>query len=778
MRIIHHRNIHSDALKAYSRLAARLVVFVLRCHQGWDCEYSMELTVAQHEASQALLDALDTSDTISDPSGLDETLFDVTQPEDLDEDYEVALDPDDEDHEMAVDDPVEDISPLSSNHDEPVVSAANPIQERLLDVLLSLYTHLPTERDDKFYSPIFRFIILYSLRKGGMWIPARQITHVISALLFSGRLLMMVLMHREVVQGPNVRYAQYVTSLPAFLRAWTLTADDRAYGVVAPYLDDEREAPIPNMYLLVRPLNQFASLEQGPLQFTALNFDGDNVIVDGKVLYLYHLREFVETLICEIKDHLKKQLFFDLDIVDTSWSPQLIYDEPRNTQVSYSAYDDPRNTFHLHKDTLLKAILTDPRLKGRFHYRDSHNRIVWKAGPCFAFMDIAHQVEMKLFVASHITVGETGRGTEIAAHLIRNKAGGNIRNILHMFQHLIMLGTYNKSTRITDSGPIVRVPLPEVGRLWTIFHTFVRPLLVVWQDYFHGPHAAARFHYCLFGGPYRPVTSSELSLYLSKTSFRLLGIKIPISLWRHIQAWFMNHNATRFEASLSQNSKAVMAAKMGHSQQIHSLYASDGRLPGNVDFHAFFQMMVTSAVWHHLLGFSPDLLDAMTITLHPSTILQRSNLNFSDTQPLLPISRSPSLSINSLTDQIATLLIADIPSLSSKSFTQDLVDFVDATGLQIRNDLSSFQPGTDIFNYTTHPSRLLHLRTFMNDDLATFKGCHQALTTELLASRSCNLLLISSTGNKLISYKESPIDLQNFHRFWQVIASFSLHCSL
>src|SRR5262249_510949 len=114
--------------------------------------------------------------------------------------------------EIVVDAPLEDDSPLTSNHDEPVVVATNSIQERLLDVFLSLYTHLPTGRTDQFYSPIVRFIILHSLMKDGSWIPARRITHVISALLFSGRLVMMVLMHREVVRNPDVRYAQYVTA--------------------------------------------------------------------------------------------------------------------------------------------------------------------------------------------------------------------------------------------------------------------------------------------------------------------------------------------------------------------------------------------------------------------------------------------------------------------------------------------------------------------------------------------------------------------------------------
>jgi len=38
--------------------------------------------------------------------------------------------------------------------------AENPIQACILDILVSLYTQLPTGHDDKLYSPILRFVVL------------------------------------------------------------------------------------------------------------------------------------------------------------------------------------------------------------------------------------------------------------------------------------------------------------------------------------------------------------------------------------------------------------------------------------------------------------------------------------------------------------------------------------------------------------------------------------------------------------------------------------------
>jgi hypothetical protein len=51
------------------------------------------------------------------------------------------------------------------------------------------------------------------------------------------------------------------------------------------------------MYLVMRYLNSFSSVEEGTPRFTALDFSGDNVIIAGHVLYLRDIRYFVETII-------------------------------------------------------------------------------------------------------------------------------------------------------------------------------------------------------------------------------------------------------------------------------------------------------------------------------------------------------------------------------------------------------------------------------------------------------------------------------------------------
>ena len=63
----------------------------------------------------------------------------------------------------------------------------NSVQQCVLDLLISLFTHLPSGSDNKFYSPIQRFLILFSLKANGQWLTGRRITQLFAALLFCGR---------------------------------------------------------------------------------------------------------------------------------------------------------------------------------------------------------------------------------------------------------------------------------------------------------------------------------------------------------------------------------------------------------------------------------------------------------------------------------------------------------------------------------------------------------------------------------------------------------------
>lgn len=478
-----------------------------------------------------------------------------------------------------------------------------------------------------------------------------------------------------------------------------------------------------------------------------MDFSGDNVIVKGHVLYLKDIRYFVETLIEEIKLLFSTRLFFGLDIVDINWLPGVVHEEPRNTSVGYSCFRDPHNAFLRHKDDLLQAILTHPRLRSHFYCIDQHGRITWRAGPCLAYLEDCHNAEMKLFSATQTSVGEPGRGTEVASHLIENISGGTIRNAFTMFQYFCMMGTFNKGSHMTEHDThMMRVPHPEIGRLWMLYLTFVRPLILVWQKYFHGHQAAARAKSHLFFGLHRAVTSSELSRNLSYHTHRILGVEISISLWRHIVTWFLNHHSARFHNHLALSNRSALAIQMGHSETTHSLYAADSRLPSKIDYHVFFQTMRTSGIWHDLLGLTSKLLRDMSplshIPLLPSSRVDSDQLRFTpDHDSRYVLSKA---SIVDLTEEVKKTLIPEIIRINTQSRANDLASILDTVGFNLETPLSPVYPPA--VTHFLHPSRLQDLRAFLGDKNAVFKHTQQALAVELIADKSLSILLVGPTG--------------------------------
>lgn len=495
---------------------------------------------------------------------------------------------------------------------------------------------------------------------------------------------------------------------------------------ISAFLDEDNEGPIPTMYLLMRPLNRFSSSEEGTTSFTALNFSGDHILVHGQIIRLLDVRNFVETLVQEIKCLIQERLFFGLpDVADVEWSPGTVHEEPRNTTLHYSCFRDTRNRFSGHQDDLLRAILTHPKLHGRFHFVDGDGHIVWKAGACYAYMNLYHEVEMMMFVGSQSSGGEPGRGTEIASHLIRNISGGSIRNVVVMFQYFCLMGTYNKTSHLSErDATMVRVPHPEIGRMWMLLISFVRPLIAVWQSAFSGPQAAARARDCLFFGPHRPVTSAELSGSFSYHTDRLMGIKITLALWRHIVTWFLNHHTVQSQ---------------GRVTSLHP-YLSDSRPSAGLSYCTFVETMRMSGIWHKLVKFGRStLLDDMD---GPKSYLD------TDTTPgsvILSDRVDQGLIAMDIAEAIKKKVVPRLFSLYSHARAKDLASFRDATSLNPHRAISTQrQPVTHLL----HPSRLRDLRRFLHDEQASFKDPQQALAVELVARRNISFLLISPTGER------------------------------
>jgi hypothetical protein len=180
----------------------------MRSHLGWQSDYVMCLTNAQHRACESLNNVLHGSNVGGkETNGLDD-----------EQDWYSCLEVADENVlEEADDDEYENGECYHA--DEPALTVRRHIadtatQAAILDLLVALFTQLPTGEEDKFYSPIIRFTVLASMRQSGRWLSPRQITHLLAVLLFCGREVLMALMHQRLLDDPTIRYSKCVLHDP------------------------------------------------------------------------------------------------------------------------------------------------------------------------------------------------------------------------------------------------------------------------------------------------------------------------------------------------------------------------------------------------------------------------------------------------------------------------------------------------------------------------------------------------------------------------------------
>lgn len=168
--------------------------FVLRCSEGWESSYEMKLTPLQDTACQSLKETL-----ARQPSGFEDVC--VFQDTDGELDNNELDDLDDEEYEKLEEDIQESEEMLPD-------FIHNSLQRCILNLLVELFSHLPADTDDKFYSPVIQFLVLYSFKQNRQWLSGRQIMQLFSALLFCGQQVMMALLHAEVTKRPSLRYSE------------------------------------------------------------------------------------------------------------------------------------------------------------------------------------------------------------------------------------------------------------------------------------------------------------------------------------------------------------------------------------------------------------------------------------------------------------------------------------------------------------------------------------------------------------------------------------------
>lgn len=322
------------------------------------------------------------------------------------------------------------------------------------------------------------------------------------------------------------------------------------------------------------------------------------------VLHLSQIHDYVEELCVKIENDMNTMLDNQFHIPPDTF----IHDDPRCCRGDWGFLDHPQNPW-VQQTTLLEYILTTPALRDKYAYINGDGDIVWNPAPCHQLAKAMFDNLMHLCVATILTCGGLARGTELLSHLIRNIAGGSIRNVFALFNELILRGSYNKTAGATSSDKtMARVPYPPIGRLLIRHLAFIRPMFCELQLIFR-PRMVDNATHFLFAGLGRPLDTRDLSVKLSR-AFKAMGHSPGTSYGevRQMVSFIIecNHIIFRDEA------RSSAPAQMGHTEIMHlEHYAGDMRFPIGMNDNLFIATAIVSAKFQLVVGFPPTLLHSI-----------------------------------------------------------------------------------------------------------------------------------------------------------------------
>jgi hypothetical protein len=177
LRVRYHRDVNPGTLAHYSRIIAAMISFTHRIVLDVDTPYTFPISDEIVNACKDLFSHFKPSSDYSRNQAGDEH----SEDEEVEESSESSGEEED-----ALPLRLEQSIPLS----RVLAQTTSLMQLKLKKLLYLLYTELPTyENRGQFFTPIYHFLVLNSLRKDGGWAAANTITHTIAAILFSGRLV-------------------------------------------------------------------------------------------------------------------------------------------------------------------------------------------------------------------------------------------------------------------------------------------------------------------------------------------------------------------------------------------------------------------------------------------------------------------------------------------------------------------------------------------------------------------------------------------------------------
>ncbi|KAJ3552759.1 hypothetical protein NP233_g12801 [Leucocoprinus birnbaumii] len=418
----------------------------------------------------------------------------------------------------------------------------------IIELLVSIWTRVwePVPANP-IGDPTICFVALRSIRSSGEWANASDVTPTIAKFFFFIRSIFLL---RITVARPG---------------AARMKPSER-HAELADWHDESHESTFTTLSSLTHYASSLAYSTFKPPAFIWYDDERTEFVWDGSRVKVESMRNMAMEAKRKMYQIWKEKILCGLDI---SIQYDYIADSLTNTEPLYGFVDDPRNSHICDPDTLLKALLSNPRTEKEFvlGYRDSGEPI-WIVPRLIEWLYSLSDFSL-LLMAGH-QVGSFGiwRGVEVLSALYRNLPTMT-RSIHAVGRFLAMICQYSKTTSVTGRDRWIPRALDGldhdfmVNMLFIAMPFAVQAVMIAMPD---RTDLALLYSTHIFVDVTKRFTTDRLSACLRMLSLETMGVSIGVRELRQISVAIRRAHCPTIEALLGQDDQDVGAELAGHTR--------------------------------------------------------------------------------------------------------------------------------------------------------------------------------------------------------------------
>lgn len=447
----------------------------------------------------------------------------------------------------------------------------------------------------------------------------------------------------------------------------------------------------------------------------------------GSLINLSMIKSMIDDQLQVYCATLRQKAFFGEEIPQHLLPPILLdklADDVHCRNIGYSFIDDPRNNFLQYKSTYGEWLLSTPERRN-LYIRMEGSSFVWNIAEAVKLLKAFQAIELELVPGLIYSAGPSARGTEVSRQLLREMAGC-FRNVGIVMHSVSFNSTTDKSSHLQLVDRFVpHTPSREWAIAFVQYLVIIRPFAehLVESLFAHDTDLLNRYRFFLWPGIAKTLSAEDLSQKLGKITETSLGIRFGIKHWRCLTTTILQAvsdeqigelNRQYFHDTANMHSTRTAMSKYGGNTA--NMSGSDSRIVSGC--------VLVGKSWQNRIGLTPQVLDIQDVTTqqtHSSSILDASSSQLQQIKDFRD-------------ESIATIAATVSESMASAGRAYFPAPLPPQTSLHRVSDIE------------VHPSRLIHLRTFLNDEKAEWSCPEQALFVERLVLGQDNILAILGTG--------------------------------